>query len=81
MGKGTIVIGDPKANPSAGNTAESVAFEYFVNRTTAGGYAPRPPIEQWSADQRERFLAELRRLDDERAAQSELAVQQANERT
>jgi hypothetical protein len=44
-------------------TAEDAAFEYFVNRRLCGAFAPRPPVERWSPDQRERFEAELERLE------------------
>lgn len=49
-------------------TAEAAAQEYFHNRASAGNYAPRPPIERWRADQRERFEAELVRLAEKQAA-------------
>ncbi|HYJ60442.1 MAG TPA: hypothetical protein VE032_03140 [Actinomycetota bacterium] len=44
-------------------TAEAAALEYWSNRISFGSFAPRPPIERWRPDQRERFEAELRRLE------------------
>jgi hypothetical protein len=49
-------------------------LEYFTNRVFMGMFTPRPPVERWRADQRDRFLAELARLEDERRRQRSEAV-------
>jgi hypothetical protein len=63
MGKGTVLVGQATTSAPTPSTPEDAAAEYFVNRKLAGNWAPRPPIERWRADQRERFEAELRRLE------------------
>lgn len=50
----------PSPSPSS---PEHAAHEYHVNRRIAGDFAPRPPVERWRADQRDRFEAELARLE------------------
>jgi hypothetical protein len=39
-------------------------------------FAPRPPIQRWRPDQRERFERELVRLEDERTRQRDERTQQ-----
>lgn len=80
MAKG-ILIGDANASSTAGTTAESIALGYFIDRRLAGDCAPRPPVERWLPDQRKRFEAELKRLEDERASQMAAAVELAARRT
>jgi hypothetical protein len=36
-------------------TAKDAALEYHLNHRLAVDFAPKPPIERWRADQRERF--------------------------
>lgn len=50
----------PAPSPSS---PEHAAREYHQNRVMAGDFAPRPPVERWRADQRERFEQELARLE------------------
>jgi hypothetical protein len=40
-------------------------------------FAPKPAVGRWRPDQRERFEAELRRLEDERLSQWAAAAEQA----
>jgi hypothetical protein len=63
MAKAMILFGSGNGPAPSAATAEDAALEYHVNRRLAGDWAPRPPIERWRPDQRERFLAELRRLE------------------
>jgi hypothetical protein len=55
------------------STAEDSALEFFTNRVFIGNRPPRPPIERWRPDQRERFERELERLENERLRQREEA--------
>jgi hypothetical protein len=57
-----MVTSGEKPAPS---TVEDMAAEYHVNRRLAGNWAPRPPIETWPPEARERFEAELERLERE----------------
>jgi hypothetical protein len=63
MAKAMILFGKGNGPAPSPATAEDAAREYHVNRKLAGGFAPRPPVERWRPDQRERFEAELRRLE------------------
>lgn len=83
MGKGRtmVLIGKGDGRAPTPNSAEAAAFEYFHNRASLGNYAPRPTIQKWRADDRERFLAELRRLETQHERNRVLAVEQAGERS
>jgi hypothetical protein len=63
MPKAMILIGNANAGSPTPSTPEDAAFEYFVNRGLAGNFAPKPPIQRLRADHRERFTAELERLE------------------
>lgn len=63
MPKAMILVGSASASAPTPATAEDAAFDYYMNRVGAGNFAPRPPIERWRADQRERFEKELERLE------------------
>ena len=64
---------------SSPSTAEDEAAEYFFNRVFMGMFAPRPPVERWRPDQRERFERELARLEDERTRQRDERTRQRSE--
>ena len=53
MPNARILIGTGDGRAPSASTAEDAAMEYFVNRVLAGDFAPKPPIERWSPDQRE----------------------------
>jgi hypothetical protein len=55
MGKAMVKIGTGDGPAPSASTAEDAAFESFHNRATSGDWTPRPPIQRWRADQRERF--------------------------
>lgn len=74
MANAMMIFGNANMKPGA-NTAEAAASEFFHNRATMGSYALRPPIHRWSADQRERFEAELERLEAQRVRQQAEAVE------
>lgn len=62
------------------STPEDAAAEFFTNFKLVGNNAPMPPIHRWREDQRSRFLAELRRLEDENLRQREQAAEFAERR-
>jgi len=62
------------------SSAEAAALEYFHTRASAGVYAPRPPIERWSPAQRERFEAELARLERKMAEDHRDAIEALEKR-
>ena len=63
MGKAMILVGGAIPGAPTPSTAEDAAFEYFMNRVSTGNFAPRPPIERWRPEERERFSIELARLE------------------
>jgi ribosome biogenesis SPOUT family RNA methylase Rps3 len=69
MAKARILVGNADGHAPSAATPEDAASEYFINRMFMGDHAPRPPVERWREDQREPFLAELQRLEDERRRQ------------
>jgi hypothetical protein len=75
MANAMVIFGNPNMKPSP-NSPEAAAQEAFFNRIS-GPYAGTFPIHKWAKDQRERFLAELRRLETEHERQRVLAVEQA----
>jgi uncharacterized membrane protein YgcG len=77
MGKGRVLIGSGDGRAPSYSSAEHAAMEYFQTRASAGVHALKPPVERWSADQRERFEKELARLEAQRERQRVLAVEQA----
>lgn len=62
MGKVLFSIGDEGPAPTP-RTAEDAAAEYFFNRVMGGNFAVRPPVERWRRQDRDRFNAELARLE------------------
>jgi hypothetical protein len=66
----------PSSSPEAA-TAEDAAQEFHINRKFLGDWAPKPPIQKWRKDQRERFEQELERLKTKDGKDRELAVEQA----
>ena len=81
MGRGRTLIGRADGPAPGPGTAEDAALEYFHERATAGVWAPMPLIHRWSAGDRERFIAELKRLDEQRERDSAGAVEFASRRT
>ena len=81
MGKAMVKIGTGDGPAPSASTAEDAAFEYVHNRATFGDWTPRPPIQRWRADQRERFEVEPRRLEAQTRSDAELAGRQAAERS
>lgn len=65
MGQGRVLVGNAESGRPSPSSPEHAAHEYHVNRRMAGDFAPRPPVERWRADQRERFEAELARLEEQ----------------
>ena len=80
MGKSMLIIGDANAGAPSPNSPEAAAQQAFYSRIS-GPYAGTFPIHKWAEDQRERFLAEYRRLETEHERQRVLAGEQAAERT
>lgn len=80
MGKSMMIFGSADARAPSAATAEDAAFEYHVNRKMSGIFAPRPPVERWSGEQRKRFEKELERLEKENAKQTQDAVKLATRR-
>ena len=72
MAKATILIGNAEGVSPSAATAEDAAQEYFYNRGFVGMFAPRPPVERWRPAERERFEAELARLEDAQRSQTAL---------
>jgi len=73
MPKAQIPFGNASAGSSSPATAEDAAAEYFTSRLLMGVLASKPPIKRWRPDLRERFLTELRRLEEETRSDAELA--------
>jgi hypothetical protein len=72
MARGRVLSGTANTKAPTPLTAEDCALEYFITRRLSGAFAPRPPIERWRADQRERFEAELERLQQLEDARQDL---------
>jgi hypothetical protein len=72
---GMTLFGDRNAPAPSPSTAEDAALEYFINRSIAGDWTPRPRVEGWRPDQRERFEAELARLEAQRQADMDHAAE------
>ena len=69
-----ILFGPEHPGKPSANSPEAAAQEFFTNRQLMGDFTPRPAIERWIQDQRERFEAEMRRLEAERVQQISDAV-------
>jgi hypothetical protein len=80
MAKMTLIGDDNLKGAPTPNSPEAAAREAFYSRIS-GPYAGTFPIHKWREDQRERFLAELRRLQTEHERQRVLAVEQAGQRS
>ncbi|HEY8454190.1 MAG TPA: hypothetical protein VIL34_01235 [Actinopolymorphaceae bacterium] len=55
------------------SSPEDAAEEYFYGRLLHGPYAPKPPVHKWRREARERFEAELVRLEARRRRSIESA--------
>ena len=81
MGKGGVLLGKATMRAPSPSSPEHAAEEFYVNRSTAGDYASKPSIEKWLPDQRERFEAELARLEAENRTGADQAVLEAGRRS
>ena len=75
MANATVLFGNPNMKPTP-SSPEAAALQAFLSRTS-GPYAGSYPIHKWAKDQRERYLAEYRRLETEHERNRVLAGEQA----
>jgi hypothetical protein len=74
MANAMTFFGNPNMKPGA-SSPEHAAAEFFHNRATMGSYTLRPPVHKWAKDQRERFEAELARLEAQQVRQKAEAAE------